>query len=57
MSEVPSDDIRVDSGEDEENGPIGIFPSWGVLYVTVLAHTLLLILILYWFTVSLDFHA
>ncbi len=57
MTDQPMDEIRAQAAEDEERGPIGIFPSWRALYITVLAHTLLLILVLYWFTVSLDFHA
>ncbi len=57
MIDQPVDEQRTPAQEDEEEGPIGIFPSWSAIYVTVLVFTFLLILILYWFTVSLDFHA
>jgi hypothetical protein len=39
--------------EDEE-GRIGIFPSWIWLYVAVIAYTIVLILLLYLFTLSFD---
>lgn len=41
-----------DSGDD---GRIGIFPTWGSLYVSVVVYTVALIAILYAFTVLLDF--
>lgn len=41
--------------EDGDEGPIGIFPSWNAVYVSVVIATLLMILALYWFTVALDF--
>ena len=44
-----------DSPDPDDVGPIGIFPSWRAVYATVVVVTLILILVLYWFTVSLDF--
>ncbi len=41
-----------DSGDD---GRIGIFPTWRSLYVSVVVYTVALILLLYAFTVLLDF--
>lgn len=40
--------------EDSENGPIGIFPSWGWLYGAVVVYTTVVIILLYVFTVTLD---
>lgn len=40
--------------EDEEER-IGFFPSWKWLYVSVVVYTTLLIVLLYFFTVVLDF--
>lgn len=40
--------------EDDEDGRIGIFPSWRALYITVIVYTAGLIAILRVFTVLLD---
>jgi hypothetical protein len=53
MTDVDNDP-RV-SAEDDEGGPIGIFPSWGWLYATVLVYATALIVLLHIFTVTLDF--
>ena len=45
------------SPDEDETGPIGIFPSWNALYGTVIVYTLLLIVILAVFTAVLDFGA
>ena len=37
------------------DGRIGIFPSWTAVYSSVVVATLVMILLLYWFTVALDF--
>lgn len=42
------------SPDDDESGPIGIFPSWGWLYATVIVWAFLLVLGLHLFTVALD---
>lgn len=39
----------------EENGPVGLFPSWKWLYVTVVVYGAVVILVLYLLTVLLDF--
>ena len=43
------------TSDPDEEGPIGIFPSWRAVYVSVVVVTIALILILYWFTVALDY--
>lgn len=40
---------------DDEGGPGGPFPSWTALYAAVIGATLLMILLLYWFTTALDY--
>jgi hypothetical protein len=40
--------------EDDEEGPVGIFPSWRWLYATVLLYTVALVIGLHAFTVALD---
>lgn len=42
---------------DHEGEPIGIFPTWGWLYATVVGWAALLVLLLYVFTVTFDFGA
>jgi hypothetical protein len=41
--------------EEDEPGPIGIFPSWKALYTTVVVYAVLLITVLYVLSVTLDF--
>ncbi len=43
---------KPDTGTESER--IGIFPNWRWLYGTVVAYTVILIVILYVFTVTLD---
>ena len=43
------------SEPEDENGAIGIFPSWGWLYVSIIVYTVLVIALLHVFTVTLDF--
>ena len=52
MAESPTTDGRDDDGDD---GRIGIFPSWNAVYASVVVATLLMIVLLYWFTVALDY--
>ena len=40
---------------EEDDGRIGIFPSWKALYATVVVYTLAMIVLLYAFTVLLDY--
>ena len=47
---------QVEQAEDDD-GRIGIFPSWNVLYVTVVVYTLAMIVLLYAFTVLFDYSA
>lgn len=53
----PGAEPESDSDEvpDDEAGPIGIFPSWGWVYGTVIAWAAFVVLLLYAFTVTLDF--
>ena len=44
-----------DGSEPEHEGPIGPFPSWNAVYAVVVVATLLMVVLLYWFTVALDF--
>jgi hypothetical protein len=37
-----------------EEGRIGIFPSWGVLYASVIIYTVVITVLLYVFTILLD---
>ena len=39
----------------EEEGPVGIFPSWNALYTTVVVYAFLLILLFYGLSVTLDY--
>ncbi|GMR11882.1 MAG: hypothetical protein BMS9Abin29_0067 [Gemmatimonadota bacterium] len=45
---------RVEHPEDDD-GRIGVFPSWNALYVTVVVYTVAMIVLLYAFTVLLDY--
>jgi len=47
----------IDTTDPDDEGRIGIFPSWKAVYISVVVVTIALILILYWFTVALDFSA
>lgn len=42
---------------EEDDGRIGIFPSWNALYATVVVYTLAVIVLLYVFTILLDYSA
>ena len=42
---------------EDDDGRIGIFPSWNALYATVVVYTLAVIVLLYAFTVLLDYSA
>ena len=42
---------------DDEGEPIGIFPTWGWVYGTVIGWTALLVVLLYVFTVTFDYGA
>lgn len=44
-----------DVHDDDTEGPGGPFSSWTAAYVSVAAVTVLIILLLYWFTVAMDF--
>ena len=46
-----------DPNDEGDEGPIGIFHSWNAVYASVVGATLLMIVLLYWFTVALDFSA
>lgn len=39
---------------DEDEGPIGIFRSWSVLYGSVIVYTVALVVLLWIFTVAFD---
>jgi hypothetical protein len=51
---APGGDASMRGGDAEERGPVGIFPSWGALYATVVAWAVSLITLLYLFTRFLD---
>jgi hypothetical protein len=40
--------------DDEDSGPIGIFPSWRAVYWSVTIYTLGLIALLWYFTVAFN---
>lgn len=42
---------------EDDSGRIGIFPSWNALYATVVVYTLAVIVLLYVFTILLDYSA
>lgn len=50
----PNSDPGATPPDDDDDGRIGIFPSWNALYVTVILYTAGLIAILRVFTVMLD---
>ncbi len=39
---------------EDENGAIGLFPSWGWVYGSVVVYTILAIVLLHVFTVTFD---
>jgi len=41
--------------EDDDDERIGIFPSWNVLYLVVIIYSIILILLLYFLTIALDY--
>ncbi len=49
--------VGPDSIPEDEGGPIGIFPSWGWVYGTVIAWAAFLVLLLYVFTITFDYGA
>lgn len=53
----PSPDPSGEGGDgerDDDDGPVGIFPSWRWLYATVLVYAMLLLIALHVFTVAFD---
>lgn len=51
-----ADDLARKAREHEEDtGPIGIFPSWKALYATVVGYALVLMIVFYVLSVTLDF--
>lgn len=40
--------------DDEDRGPIGIFPSWSALYWSVIIYTVAMVAILWGFTVAFN---
>ena len=44
-----------DRSEPDDNGAIGIFPSWPWLYAAIIVYTMIAIVLLHVFTVTLDF--
>ncbi len=41
--------------DEDQDGRIGIFPTWNVLYLAVIIYTIILILLLYFLTIALDY--
>ena len=41
--------------EEDHDERIGIFQSWNVLYLVVIVYTIILILLLYFLTITLDY--
>ena len=53
--ETAQDPIRsVKSAEEDDGGPIGIFPNWRWVYTSVIVYTFLMIVVLYIFTILTD---
>jgi len=48
-------DVGPEDQEHEDEGPVGIFPSWNALYATVVVYAFLWILLLYVLSVKLDY--
>jgi len=42
------------NGAEEDDGAIGIFPSWGWVYGSIIVYVILAIALLHIFTVTLD---
>ncbi len=47
--------MRERADPDDDNGAIGIFPSWSWLYAAIIVYTIVAIVLLHVFTVTLDF--
>ena len=47
--------MRERGDPEDENGAIGIFPSWSWVYGAVIIYTIIAIVLLHVFTVTLDF--
>ncbi len=47
--------MRERGDSDDDNGAIGIFPSWSWLYGAIIVYTIVAIVLLHVFTVTLDF--
>lgn len=47
MNETPAGPQNADDGDE---GPVGIFPSWNAVYISVVVYTLILIAVLAYFT-------
>jgi hypothetical protein len=41
--------------DEDQDERIGIFPSWNVLYLAVIVYSIILILLLYFLTIALDY--
>ncbi len=50
-----ADGSGLPEGSEEDRGAIGIFPSWGWVYASVIVYTVLAITLLHIFTVTLDY--
>ena len=55
MTEDPIELARIAREAEEDAGPIGPFPNWTAVYVTVVVFVAACIGILAWFTAALDF--
>jgi hypothetical protein len=55
LERVPEGTVTDRSEPDDDNGAIGIFPSWPWLYAAIIVYTVIAIVLLHVFTVTLDF--
>ena len=57
LPDAPVTDERTpdDEGAEEDGGAIGIFPSWGWVYGTIIVYTILAIALLHVFSVTFDY--
>jgi hypothetical protein len=46
--------VEMDEHDEEDSGPIGIFPSWSAVYWSVVIYTVAVIAILWVFTVAFN---